>query len=83
MGQHPKDQHSHYRGIRKSRERESSGGLAVKDLTFSLLWHRFDTWPRNFYMLQEWPKTKRRLNQLIYVFLSFATFSFFLPGIQM
>ena len=50
MGQHPKDQHSHYRGIRKSRERESSGGLAVKDLTFSLLWYRFDTWPQNLCM---------------------------------
>ena len=22
----------------------------------SLLWHEFDPWPRNFHMLQVWPK---------------------------
>ena len=26
----------------------------------SLLWHRFDPWPRNFYMLLAQPKTKQK-----------------------
>ena len=30
----------------------------VKDLAFSLLWLRLSPWPRNFYMLQMWPKKK-------------------------
>ena len=29
----------------------------VKDLVLSLLWHRFDPWPGNFYM--PWPKEKK------------------------
>ena len=29
---------------------EFPGGLAVKDMTLSLLWHRFDPWPVNFCM---------------------------------
>lgn len=28
----------------------------VEDLVLSLLWHGFDPWPWNFYMLQAWPK---------------------------
>ena len=31
----------------------------VKDLAFSLLWLRLSPWPRNFYMLQMWPKKKK------------------------
>ena len=32
------------------------GGLDVKNLALSLLWHEFNPWPRNFHMLQVWPK---------------------------
>ena len=28
----------------------------IKDPALSLLWHRFDPWPRNFLMPQVWPK---------------------------
>ena len=28
----------------------------VKDLVLSLLWRRFDPWPRNFHMSRAWPK---------------------------
>ena len=31
----------------------------VKDPAMSLLWHRFDPWPRNFHMLQVQPKKER------------------------
>ena len=37
---------------------EFPGGLAVKDLALSPLWLRFNPWPGNFHMLQEWPKKK-------------------------
>ena len=32
----------------------------VKALLLSLLWRRFDPWPRNFHMPQVWPKTKAK-----------------------
>ena len=41
---------------------EFPDGLVVKDLELSLLWlgsllwHGFNPWPRNFYMLWVWPK---------------------------
>ena len=45
---------------------EFSVAQRVKDLVFllqsldSLLWHRFDLWPRNFHMPQEQGEKKRR-----------------------
>ena len=38
------------------RHLEFPGGLEVKDSALSLLWLRFDLWPRNFCMPQAWPK---------------------------
>ena len=44
----------------------SLGVQWVKDLVLSLwwlgslLWLRFDTWPRNFHMLRTWPKEKKK-----------------------
>ena len=35
---------------------EFPGGLAVKDPTLSLLWHRSDPWPMNFHKPWMWPK---------------------------
>ena len=32
----------------------------LKDPTLSLLWLRFDSWPRNFQMLRGWPKKKNK-----------------------
>ena len=32
----------------------------VKDLTLSLLWHRFSSLPRNFHMPQVWQKKKKK-----------------------
>ena len=26
----------------------------------TLVWHKFDSWPQNFYMLQEWQKRKKQ-----------------------
>ena len=43
----------------------------VKDLSLLLLWSRFNAWPRNFHMLQVWPKNKTKQNkshQLITVY---------------
>ena len=33
----------------------------VKDLALSLLWHRFDLWPRNFHVPWPWPKKKKKV----------------------
>ena len=33
-----------------------SGGLSVKNLVLSLLWRRFNPWPRNFHKPWVWPK---------------------------
>ena len=33
----------------------------VKDPALSLLWLRFDPWPRNFRMLWMWPKHKNKV----------------------
>ena len=33
----------------------------VKDLVLSLLWFRFDPWPRNFCTLQAWLKNKNKI----------------------
>ena len=30
----------------------------IKDSALLVLWHRFDSWPGNFCMLQAWPKNK-------------------------
>ena len=30
----------------------------LKDPALSLLWHRFDPWPRSFHMPWNWPKKK-------------------------
>ena len=35
------------------------GGLAVKDLALSLLWHVSDPWPRNFCMQWVQPRKKK------------------------
>ena len=49
---------------------EFPGGLAVKDLMlsplwlWSLLWHGFDPWPRNFCMLQCGQKKKKAFREL-------------------
>lgn len=40
----------------KIRIREFSDGLAVRDSALSLLWFRFNPWPRNFHVLWAWPK---------------------------
>ena len=31
----------------------------IKDLAWSLMWHGFDPWPRNFYILQVEQKKKK------------------------
>ena len=49
--------HDHY---------EFPGGPAVKNPVLSLkqhgslLWYRFNPWPRNFHVLQAWPKKKKK-----------------------
>ena len=46
----------------------------VKDLALSLqwlillMWRGFDPWPRNFHMLQAWPKEKNKEKEKIQVF---------------
>ena len=37
---------------------EFPGGLAVKDLAWSLLWHRCDPWPENCLRQQAQPENK-------------------------
>ena len=37
-----------------------SGGIVVKDSALSLVWLRFNPWPRNFCMPQAWPKQKTK-----------------------
>ena len=39
---------------------EFLGGLVVKDLALSLLWLRFDPWPRNFLHALDEAKEKKR-----------------------
>ena len=39
---------------------EFPGGLADKDSALSLLWLRFNSWPRNFHMPQTQPKKKKK-----------------------
>ena len=39
------------------------GGLAVKDLTLSLMRPRFDPWHGNSHMPRAWPKTNKRTNK--------------------
>ena len=34
----------------------------VKDPTLSLLWYRFDPWPRNFCMQRKWAKINKKLH---------------------
>ena len=46
--------------IRKRETREFLGGLVFKDLALSLLWCRFDCWPRNFCMLWAQPPSKKK-----------------------
>ena len=54
----------------------------IKDLVLSLLWlrsllwHRFDPWPRKFCMLWVWPKTNKKLPQYIWM-VNFYFLSFF------
>ena len=40
------------------KKKKFPGGLVVKDLMLSLLWHRFDSWPQNVCML--WAQLKKR-----------------------
>ena len=40
----------------RSKKTEFPGGLVVKDLALSLLWHRFTPLLGNFCMLWVWPK---------------------------
>ena len=42
------------------RQSEFPGGLSVKALAVSLLWLRFHLWPRNFHMLEAWPKKNEK-----------------------
>ena len=49
----------------KKKKLEFLGGLAVKDLTLSPLWYRFDPWPGNLHMLQVKPKKKKKKNPLL------------------
>ena len=46
--------HCHKLGL-KQQKWEFPGGLVVKGLVLSLLWPRFNPWPRNFCMLRVWP----------------------------
>ena len=43
---------------------EFPGGLMAKDLALLLWWHRFNPWPRNFYMPWAQPKQKIKKEQL-------------------
>ena len=50
--------------VRQEKEIKRSRSFLVtqwaKDLVFSLLWHGFNPWPRNFHMTQAWPKKKSK-----------------------
>ena len=51
---------------KKKKKQEFPCGTVVKDLASSLqrfrslLWCEFSPWPRNFHMLQVWPKTNQK-----------------------
>ena len=47
---------------------EFPGGLVVKDLALSLLWLRFDPWPRNFCMLQAQSEKTKQNKELFNIF---------------
>ena len=49
----------------------------VMDLVLSLLWLRFDPWPRNFHMPQAWPK---RHISFFFFFLSHTCSIWNFPG---
>ena len=42
---------------------EFSGGLVVKGPALSLLWRRFDPWPRKFLMPRAQPKKQQQQQQ--------------------
>ena len=46
--------------LKKKYHQEFPGGLVVKDSVLSLLWLRFDPWPRNFLMPLMWPKKEKK-----------------------
>ena len=46
-------------------------GLVVKDPALSLLWHRFEPRPRNFYVLWAQPKKKKKL-EIVFTFTLLA-----------
>ena len=39
---------------------ECPGGLAVKDMALSQLWHEFDPWPKDFHKPRAWPRNKQK-----------------------
>ena len=45
-------------------EEEFRGGLVVQGSLLLLLWLKFSLWPRNFCMLQVWPKIKNNNNKI-------------------
>ena len=46
--------------FKNTRLREFPCGLVVRDLALSLLWLRFNPWPRNFCMPWALPKKKKK-----------------------
>ena len=58
--------------LQKTNKKEFPGSLAVKvripvkNLALSLLWLKFDPWPRSFCIPRVWPKKKKRNSEPIY-----------------
>ena len=50
--------------LRWEQARSSLVAQCVKDLVLLLLWHGFDPWPGNVYMLWMWPKKKKKKTQV-------------------
>ena len=46
--------------------RESLGGLPVKNSVLSLLWHRFDSWPRELLHAEGVAKKKKKVFEVTY-----------------
>lgn len=46
--------------IKMTHGMEFPGSLAIKDSTLSLLWLRFELWPRNSHKPQAWEKKKKK-----------------------
>ena len=58
-------------------DQEFPGGLTVRELALSLLWHRFDSWPGNFHTLQVCLKNKTKQKYTNPICIGFFFFFFF------